>query len=295
MAEELFQLLDRLIESAPDAMIVRDVDGLVVTAIRDATRRTRIKAVLRILRSHLAGRAARQTAELERLKDELRDVEEEAIEIGERERRRLGRELHDGLGQHLTGIAFMARALTKKLAASSPEDAMKVRQMEILIGQANRQMRNLAKGLYPAHLDRPLPAALAELAESIQEQFGVQCRFEHDGQVVEPDRSVSLHLYRIVQEAISNAIKHGRAGRIVIRLGFHRDRIVLIVEDNGSGLPEGSLAGPGLGLRIMQHRAALLGAKLEIEPGPDRGARISCRLHARPIRDLDGGPDEGPA
>ncbi|MGD1277250.1 MAG: PAS domain S-box protein [Tepidisphaeraceae bacterium] len=211
------------------------------------------------------------------LSDQKR-LERQLLEISDRERRRIGQDLHDGLGQQLAGIGFLSKSLENRLAAKALEESVDARKIADLVAQAIGQARGLARGLHPVELKSSgLMFALNELAASVQEVFRIRCRAHFDDPVLLRDNTAAIHLYRIAQEAVHNAIKHGRARNITITLSRSGKQVTLQIDDDGSGFtPPVSTAGQskGLGLHIMQYRAALIGGSLDIGPGPTAGTRI---------------------
>jgi two-component system, LuxR family, sensor kinase FixL len=205
-------------------------------------------------------------------------LEKQVLEISDSEKRRIGQDLHDGLGQTLTGIGFKSKALENKLAKQNLPEAQTARQLAELVTQAISQSRAIARGLQPVSVERTgLMAALSDLASQLSEIFRIECAFDCPQQVPIRDLSVALHLYRIAQEAANNAIKHGRATRVSISLTRGADKVRLAVEDDGCGFSRGSLAhSSSSGLLIMRYRASLVGGALSIESQPGRGTVVSC-------------------
>ena len=215
----------------------------------------------------------------------LRDVtteklaEKEIIEISNREQLRIGQDLHDGLGQHLTGVTFLSGALEKKLAARSLPEAEDAAEIGRLVLQALSQTRNLARGLFPVELEsNELGPAFRELAATVEKLFHIVCVVESDDKLSVGDRVVANHLFRLAQEAINNSVKHGKARRVDLRLKSAEDRIVLCIRDNGVGFPPDMAQTKGLGLRIMAYRAQKIGATFEIGAGENGGAVVTCSL-----------------
>jgi two-component system sensor kinase FixL len=210
-------------------------------------------------------------------------MEKEILEISEREQRRIGQDLHDGLCQQLTGIAFLVQALQKKLAANAQNESALAAQVSGLLKEAVNQARDLSHGLYPVDPQpNGLAVGLAQLASNIQNQFNIQCRFRSPAPVAVPDNSVATHLYRIAQEAAQNAIRHGKASRIIIDLADGRDGLRLSVSDNGVGFPQAKALNPGIGLRTMSHRAQVVGGTLRIRRQAKGGTRVDCELKNKP-------------
>lgn len=209
----------------------------------------------------------------------LKELEKEILEISDRERRRLGQDLHDGLCQYLTGIELMSQVLQQKLAAKSKADAARVADIGRHVREAIGQTRLLARGLFPATLESEgLESALEELALNTEKMFGMRCELVCDGGVKISNLAAATHLYRIAQEAVSNAFKHGKAKEVTIELKRHAERISLTVRDNGIGFSHDAANSKGMGLRIMQYRAGMLGGTLGVERNGEHGTRVVCSL-----------------
>ena len=192
-------------------------------------------------------------------------LEKEILAVSERERRLIGHDLHDSLCQHLTATALAGQVLGEKLAAKSLPEADGAYRVVELIEEGITLARNLARGLSPFQLEADgLQGSLETLASAASDQFGIACRFEGDTAPDIADIATATHLYRIAQEAISNAVRHGKAKNITIRLGMNGDDITLRIEDDGVSLPEPLPNHQGMGLRIMQHRAAMIGGTFRI-------------------------------
>ena len=212
------------------------------------------------------------------------NLAKEVLAVSEREQHRIGKDLHDGLGQLLTGVGFLARALEAKLAQQSVPEAAEANQIGQLAAQALAQTRMLAQGLFPVELeDRGLGPALQQLAVNVEKLFRVSCTVQSTSSFRFPNKTVEEHLYRIVQEATNNAIKHGRATRLQIALEETVDRIVLTVQDNGVGFRESENARQGMGVRIMQYRARSIGAELAARPQEGGGVVVTCALPKQPV------------
>jgi PAS domain S-box-containing protein len=210
---------------------------------------------------------------------EPKRLEKEILEISDREQRRLGQDLHDGLCQQLAGIELMSQALEQKLGTRSKADAARVGEIAGHVREAIRQTRLLARGLSPVTLDSEgLTSALQELASNTEKIFHVECRFQCGPGAGIQDQTKVIHLFRIAQEAISNALKHGKATRIVIRLAQEPGRLTLAVADNGSGFAAIPPDRSGMGLRIMQSRAGMIGGTLTVENSPEGGGRVVCAV-----------------
>ncbi|HEY7091321.1 MAG TPA: PAS domain S-box protein, partial [Tepidisphaeraceae bacterium] len=170
---------------------------------------------------------------------ERKRLEQEILEISDREKRRIGQDLHDSLGQLLTGIGFRSKSLANKIAARKIPEAENARQIADLVTQAISQARGLARGLQPVE---PKPAglmsALQELATSLQDLFKISCIFKCPSPVEVSDPAAATDLYRIAQEACHNAIKHGRAGQVIVELSRKDSTVTLSVRDDGVGFSE---------------------------------------------------------
>jgi len=206
----------------------------------------------------------------------IRQLEAEILAIADHERQRLGADLHDGLGQELTGIALMLRGLAKRRGAAAAEDAA---QLEAIIGLLNRSIqstRNLSFGLSPAAIDRGgLPAALQTLVAWSRESYQIDVRLRLA--LRSPPciaEAAAGHLYLMVQEAISNAVRHGSARSIRVTLRSDRTRICLSIADDGRGIAQPAARGRGMGLKIMQYRCSLIGAAMGIKSARVGGTRL---------------------
>ncbi len=214
----------------------------------------------------------------------IRDVSErlelqrQILEIAQEEDRRIGQELHDNIQQQLTGLSLFAsgleQSLLKKSISEAPLAGRIAREISETIGQVNL----LSRGLVPVEIDAEgLRSSLTELASRVSEQYRVQCDFEAHGRIDLADNFVATHLFRMAQEAINNAIKHGKSDRIKVSLVGTDGTIELNVLDNGVGFRDVRLHGTsGVGLRIMRYRADLIRADLRICPGEDGGTLVSC-------------------
>ncbi|HEX4262953.1 MAG TPA: PAS domain S-box protein [Verrucomicrobiae bacterium] len=210
---------------------------------------------------------------------ERKQLEKEILEISDREQRRIGQDLHDGLCQHLTGIELMSQVLAQKLAPKSKAYAKQVSKIANHVRDAISHTSSLARGLSPVTIESEgLMSALHELATDTEKIFRVQCRYDFDEPVAMQDHAAATHLFRIAQEAVSNAIKHGKARRVVISLRDTRGRIVLKVSDNGKGFPKRTSKNKGMGLRIMQSRAGMLGGTIAIERNSNGGVNVTCAV-----------------
>lgn len=211
------------------------------------------------------------------------ELERELLAISEREQRRIGQDLHDGICQELAAVHFALES-AKKLAGPSSRLADQLQVISLGIHRAIQHTRLISRGLAPYELeDGDLAGALRELAETTGTLHEISCALQTHGPIPAFDPETATHLFRITQEAIQNAIRHGGATAIEITLDFSGIDAGLAVNDNGCGLPKASSAAPvrGMGWKIMQHRATLLGGVVEIGAGKnDRGTAIRCSFPA---------------
>ena len=208
-----------------------------------------------------------------------RRLEAEILEAAEAERLRIGRDLHDSLGQSLTGIGYLAEALREDLASRGAREAADVQRLAKLIEEAAGKTHALAGGLLLVDLKRGgLGPALQELALRTQELFGVKCRYRGPVEVDRVGEEAAVQLYRIAQEAAANAAKHGKGKGIAIRLSARREGLLLSIRDTGRGLPPGPPKSGGMGLDIMRYRAGIIGAVFWIESKAGKGTAVNCLL-----------------
>ena len=197
---------------------------------------------------------------------ERKRLEKEILEISELEQRRIGQDLHDGLCQHLAGIEMLSQVLAQKLVSKSKDASARAGEIAKAVREAISQTRLLARGLSPVTLESEgLMSALAELALNTEKMFRVCCTFDCLEVVKYDDHAAATHLFRITQEAVSNAIKHGKAKHISIQLREDAGHLRLRVNDDGLGFPKKFSGGTGMGLRIMQTRIGMVGGTLTIE------------------------------
>jgi two-component system, LuxR family, sensor kinase FixL len=215
---------------------------------------------------------------------ERRRMQEELIDAVWEQQRYFGQELHDTLGQELTGIGMMVNSLARKLEASGSETAQSIREVGEMIQQAKTGVRRLAKGLFPVEVDAEgLRAALEDLSRTTCERCSIDCRFSVEGAIHTLDNSVATHLFRIAQEAVNNAVKHSLAKQIRIRLESSPEHVELRIEDDGRGIDQDQTDRfSGMGLRIMRYRANLIGASFRIGGTPGEGTELCCHVHLSP-------------
>ncbi|MCX5813147.1 MAG: sensor histidine kinase [Proteobacteria bacterium] len=208
---------------------------------------------------------------------ERKRLEKQVLEISEREQQRIGQDLHDSLCQQLTGIAFLGKVLQKKMKRKSFEEARNAGEMVSLIDEAITQTKGIAQGLYPVRLEvNGLMAALSELSRNMEKMFGITCIFEYDKPVLFYDNMVAIHIYRIIQEAVNNAIKHGKATKIVIKFSDDNGVSVLTIKNNGRSAHNIVKENMGMGISIMKHRANMIGAYLDIKNFLKGGTIVTC-------------------
>jgi PAS domain S-box-containing protein len=204
-------------------------------------------------------------------------LERAILEVGETERRRIGQDLHDGLGQLLTGIAFMSKVLEQRLAESSPAEAVEAAKIVKLVNDSIKMTRELSRGLLPvASQSHGLMAALEHLSGEVSELFHVDCRLERRTEDLSFAGALAEPLYRLTQEAVTNAIRHGRAKNVVIGLNVVNGDGVLTVRDDGCGFEVAARSQSGLGLRIMNYRAQIIGGSVVVESSPGAGTLVRC-------------------
>lgn len=215
---------------------------------------------------------------------ERKRLEKMILNISEREQRRIGQDLHDGLGQHLTGIAFMSKVLEEKLFEEGLPESLEAAKIVQMVNDAIRRTKDLSRGLLPVVSEaQGLMLALKQRAGELEELFKIRCHFECEKPVLIQDVHVATHLYQIAQEAINNAIRHGKSRSIVISLTGHNGVGELSIQDDGDGFPKNPGRQPGVGLSIMNHRADMAGGSLKIQPNDGRGITVSCMFPLRGI------------
>ena len=210
------------------------------------------RPAVRDLRAYLADRDRAQQA---------------VVEVSDHERKRIAQDLHDGLGQHLVGVAFLFKALRL--------DDDRSREISRLLAEAIDQTRTLARGLYSHTLEADgLAAALRELAAQTERVFGVECRVDY--RTVEPPEPIGTHVHRIAGEAVVNAAKHASAKAIEISFASDAHAMILEIRDDGVGIGDG--LADGMGLQLMESRAKMIGASLRVAAGEPRGTTVTCRI-----------------
>lgn len=251
----------------------------------DITARKAAETEIRDLNQQLEARVLERTNELlaafTALEAEIRNrqrLEREILEISEREQSRLGQDLHDGLGQELSGIAMLGDVLAKQLHSSSHPSAKTADQIANYVRSAIDSTRRLAKGHYPIELNRyGLLIALKDLADQTSHRTGIPCELQQFGAEPQLEKTAEIHLYRIVQECIGNAVKHAKPSRITIESQAGEGSHTFAVTDDGVGF-DLSAVSSGMGLHLMDYRARVIGAHLNVEQPAHGGCRITCGL-----------------
>jgi PAS domain S-box-containing protein len=216
---------------------------------------------------------------------ERKSLEEAILEISAREQQRIAQDLHDGLGQHLTGIAFMSKVLEEKLSDQSLPEAKEAAKIVKMVNQAIENTRQLARGLHPVAAEPlGLMSALRKWASEVEELFHIRCSFQCEKPLQIHDVNLATHLYRIAQEAVNNAIRHGKSRNISIRLAGKNGAGTLSIQDDGAGFIKKQASQPGVGLSIMNYRADMVGGSVKVQANEGRGITVTCMF---PIRGVE--------
>lgn len=242
-----------------------------------AGRSRRVEALVRRRTSELA----EANRKLEAVMEERRELEDEVLRISGHEKARIGRDLHDSLGQKLTGAMYLFGAVRKRIGGGDAAAEAEAAQIAATLKDAVSQIRRIARGLAPVALtEEGLPDALRRLAEESSALFQQDIEFYAEREGRPRNAGTAEHLYLIAQEAVNNAVKHGGGSRIVLSLDYDERGGALCVEDNGSGFSRDRKPDRegGNGLRIMRHRAEVFGGELSLESSPLGGVRVRCRF-----------------
>ncbi len=225
---------------------------------------------------------------------ERRALEKEILNIAANEHRRIGQDLHDGTGQELTGLGMIADTLVLTLSRKNAPEQTIAEKLARGIKRALRQVKSVARGLNPVDISSAgLMSALTEMAEHVGDLYGIQCRLKYESSAQLKDNQVATQLFRIAQEATTNAAKHSQASEVEIYLCCTEREITLSICDDGIGIQLTQGNRPGMGLRIMKYRTDLIGGRFQIVPGSRGGTQVICSLPAR-ISMLDKEPYSRP-
>ncbi|MGN6505587.1 MAG: ATP-binding protein [Tepidisphaeraceae bacterium] len=231
-------------------------------------------ATLAVVTSSL--QAHRRAAE-DSLREAHAKLERDLVHMSEREQRSIGHDLHDGLGQELTGIAMLTAALASHLEKSDPAESAEAQRLVDLVQESIQHTRELARGLSPVDLEgQELVAALRRLAERVSRLPGINCRL-NIASAPQLDAATGIHVYRIAQEAITNAIRHGKAHEIVLTLDAKPGRLQMTIADDGTSIPPHPRT-TGMGLQLMKSRAKMMDGSVEIRPGAAGGTVVVLRV-----------------
>jgi PAS domain S-box-containing protein len=232
-----------------------------------------------------------QNAEVEGMARDITErkrLEREILEISNREQRRIGRDLHDGVCQQLAAIAYRMDIMADQLQEKGLTESSEVERIGGLVNETITQTRRVARGLFPVQLEENgLVSAIEEFAANAESLFKIQCQFSCDKSFLAIDNSVSLHLYYIIQEAVLNAVKHGKATCILISIMRDIDHFVLTIRDNGTGF-QPPRSSTGMGVRIMRYRSSVIGSTLDLKSAPGQGTQITCAFN--PSTEVAGEP-----
>jgi signal transduction histidine kinase len=260
----------------------------VARELREAeVRRGRIKAAedLRHAREELELRVQQRTADLQAANLKLQNVieerkrlENELLEIAEKERRRIGFDLHDDIGQKLAGVSLLAKSIEQRLAGERHACTADAQRMQSLVEEIVQHTHNLARQFasLDVHGDK-LPVVLKELAANVERMFGISCVFAVQGEAPGLPQNTTMQLYKICQEAVSNSIKHGKASEVSICLAASADELCLTIRNDGVPFTQPAHSNR-MGLRIMNYRANTIGAVLSIAPLKKSGTVVTCTL-----------------
>jgi PAS domain S-box-containing protein len=267
----------------PDA---RGAIASIMCLVHETTARKKAEQAMRHARQELENRLLEKTAMLARCREELEflrsscsSLESDIVRVIEREQRRIGQDLHDGICQELAGIRLSLEALLDGGRDLGEPVRDTLRRTVDAVQRVSHHTRLVSRGLAPACIqDGDLAGALSEFAANLKNLFGVSCKLSIDGNDPLLDEHKATHLFRITQEAVQNAIKHGGADGVAIALDACSSPGRLVVEDNGDGLAEGVGPSEGMGLRIMKRRASLIDGDVVVESGPAGGVRVTCEF-----------------
>ena len=213
---------------------------------------------------------------------ERRVLEKEILKVSELEQRRIGQDLHDGLGQMLTGIGLMTQALARRLGSVDERAAEDAQEITSLIKEADQQARGLARGLIPVDIEeKGLATALTRLAKNVESMFRIECTVQISESIPIYDTLKATHLFRIAQEAVSNAVRHGNAKHVNIDLVSGQGFLRLRIKDDGKGMGEPATKDSGMGINIMGYRARIIGGTLDLRSEKGKGVTVLCTIPVR--------------
>ncbi len=211
---------------------------------------------------------------------ERKRLEREILEASNREQRRIGHDLHDGVCQQLAAISYLTEVLADDLQEKGDAASAEAEKIGRLLNETITQTRGVARGLFPVRLEENgLASALEEMAGNASSLYGINCRFSGDRVLPAMENGTALHLYYIAQEAVVNAVKHGKAASVTIALSRANDRFALTVQDDGAGFEPPGTGGAGMGIRIMRYRARVIGATLDLKSKPGKGTQVTCMFY----------------
>ncbi len=214
---------------------------------------------------------------------ERKRLEKEILEISNREQRRIGHDLHDGVCQQLAGIAYRIDILADQLQEKGATESAEAERVGTLVNDAITKTRGVARGLFPVQLEENgLIWALEDLAANAGNLFRIKCDLSYEEPFPAVENDVALHLFYIVQEAMLNAAKHGKAQQVNIALTRQGERLVLTIRDDGSGFESPGSNSTGMGIRIMRYRARVIGATLDLTSRPGQGTQVTCVFYSAP-------------
>lgn len=272
-----------LIEFDNNLMQTLDIIG---NQVGQFIKRKEAEERLRVANEKLEQRVQERTAELvksnQALQEEIierKKVEKEILEIALKEQRRFGSQLHDGLCQELTGILMFAKGLTQKMEKENCLDIAELKKISDLINEAVGQARDTAHGLYPGELNgSSLMNMLNALVLKTEDLSKISCRFFCPQQVFVDENDIATHLYKIAQEGIGNAVKHGRPQAIEVSLIQNNGEMILTIKDDGVGFVYDPAGSKGIGLKIMKYRAHMMNASFQLKSNMPHGVVLTCSL-----------------